>query len=347
MSAVGLSYMSRRSLLAGATTSAAMLSVVTGTVAQVSGQPLPSWNDGPAKQAILDFVRATTEQSSKNFVPPEDRIATFNQDGTMWVEHPAYTQAAFALERMHALAPQHPGWLSQAPFKSVLANDAAAIAKFSEREWAEIVFATHAGMSQADFQDIVRQWLTAARHPRFKRLYIELVYQPMREAMVYLRDNGFKTYIVTGGGQDFVRSYAQGLYGIPPEQVIGTILSLKYEIKDGKPKLVRLPKVLFDDDNAGKAIGIDLFIGKRPYAAFGNSTGDEEMLEWTGAGEGARLKMLVHHDDAKREYSYGPAGGLPDTRVGAFSQPLMDEAKSKGWIVISMKNDWKSIFSFD
>jgi phosphoglycolate phosphatase-like HAD superfamily hydrolase len=339
--------MGRRLVLAGVATTAALLSSVTNSVAQVSGEPLPSWNDGPAKRAIVEFVRATTDQSSKDFVAPEDRIATFDQDGTLWVEHPAYAQAMFALERVHVLAPKHPEWRNQEPFKAVLGNEQAAIAKFTERDWAEILFATHAGMSQAEFQDIVRQWLTTARHPRFKRPYTELVYQPMLEAMGYLRGNGFRTYIVTGGGQDFVRSYAQRVYGVPPEQVIGTILALKYEIKNGKPELVRLPKLLLDDDHAGKAIGIDLFIGKRPYAAFGNSTGDQEMLEWTGAGDGARLKMLVHHDDAQREYAYGPAGGLPDTHVGTFSQPLMDEAKAKGWTVISMKNDWKRIFSFE
>jgi hypothetical protein len=222
-----------------------------------------------------------------------------------------------------------------------------AIAKFSERDWAEIVFLTHSGMSQADFQGITRQWLATAQHPRFKRLYTELVYLPMREVMELLRANGYKTYIVTGGGQDFVRAYAQKVYGIPPEQVIGSSLVTKFETQGGKPELMRTPKLFFDDNNDGKAVGIDLFIGKRPYAAFGNSTGDREMLEWTGAGDGVRLKMLVYHDDAQREFAYGPAGGLPDTHVGAFSQPLMDEAKAKGWTVISIKNDWKRVFSFE
>jgi phosphoserine phosphatase len=333
---------SRRLVLAAATVAPALLSATSKSAAPEAAQSLPSWNDGPAKQAILDFVHTTASQA-----PPEERIATFDQDGTLWTEHPVYSQAMFALERTHTLAPQHPEWKDQEPFKSVLANDEAAIAKFSERDWAEIVFATHAGMSQTDFQEIVKQWLATAKHPRFKRLYTELVYQPMREVMDYLRANGFRTYIVTGGGQDFVRAYAQRVYGVPPEQVIGTILSLNYEIKDGKPELIRLPKLLLDDDHAGKAIGIDLFIGKRPYAAFGNSTGDREMLEWTGAGEGARLKMLVHHDDAEREYAYGPAGGLPDTKVGTFDQSLMDEAKAKDWVVISMKNDWKRVFEFE
>jgi phosphoserine phosphatase len=343
------SGISRRSgLLAFAGTTATVLATRYAVAqTQASNMPLVSWSDGQAKQAVVEFVRATTNQSSKDFVAPEDRIATFDQDGTLWVEHPAYTQAMFALERVHTLAPQHPEWKDQEPFKSVLANDEAAMAKLSERDWAEIIFATHAGMSQAEFQDIVRRWLTTAKHPRFKRLYTELVYQPMREVMDYLRANGFRTYIVTGGGQDFVRAYAQRVYGVAPEQVIGTILSVKYEIKNGKPALIRLPNLLLDDDHAGKAVGIDLFIGKRPYASIGNSTGDRQMLEWAGAGDGSRLRMLVLHDDPVREYAYGPAGGLPDTRVGTFDQPLMDEAQAKGWTVISMKNDWKRVFAFE
>jgi len=347
MSRSGSMRISRRPLLAGATVSAAMLTFEAASVAQVSAQPLPSWTDGTAKQAILDFVRVTTDRTNKDYVPPEDRIATFDQDGTMWVEHPAYTQARFALDRVHTLAPQHPEWKNQEPFKAVLDNDTAAMGKFSERDWAEILFLTHSGMSQSAFQDIVRQWLQTARHPRFKRLYTELVYQPMLEVMEFLRGNGYKTYIVTGGGQDFVRTYAQKVYGVPPEQVIGSSLVTSFETKDGTPELMRLPKLFFDNDNAGKAIGIDLFIGKRPYAAFGNSTGDREMLEWTGAGGGVRLKVLVHHDDAEREFAYGPAGGLPDTNIGKFSQSLMDEARANGWTIISMKNDWKRIFSFD
>ena len=333
----------RRSFLLGGTTTIATASIAPYARAQgQTSDPLASWSDGPSKQAIFDFVHTIANQ-----VSPEDRIATFDQDGTLWVEHPIYTQAMFALERLHTLAPRHPEWRNREPFKAVLADDKAAIAKFSERDWAEIVFVTHSGMSQAEFVDIVTQWLATAKHPRFNRLYTELVYQPMREVMDYLRANGFKTYIVTGGGQDFVRSYAHKVYGVPPEQVVGSSIATKYEIRNGKPELMRLPKLFFDDDHAGKAIGIDLFIGRRPYAAFGNSTGDREMLEWTGAGDGMRLKMLVHHDDAQREYAYGPAGGLPNTRVGTFDQSLMNEAKAKGWRVISMKNDWKRIFAFE
>jgi phosphoserine phosphatase len=342
-------WIGRRATLLGMTAAAAAASMPGHALAQAepSGAPLASWNEGAAKRAILDFVRSTTDPSSKSFVAPEDRIATFDQDGTLWVEHPIYTQAMFALDRVHTLAPQHPEWRSKDPFKAVLADDMASIGRFTERDWAEIVFATHAGMSQAAFLDIAGQWLATARHPRFKRLYTELVYQPMREVMDYLRASGFKTYIVTGGGQDFVRAYAQRVYGVPPEQVIGSSIATRYAFDNGKPVLIRQPKLFFDDDHAGKAIGIDLFIGKRPYAAFGNSTGDREMLEWAGAGDGARLKMLVHHDDAQREYAYGPAGGLPDTKVGTFSQSLMDEARSRDWTVISMKTDWKRIFAFE
>ncbi|HEY4041246.1 MAG TPA: HAD family hydrolase [Rhodopila sp.] len=339
---------SRRSTILGIASSVAATSIIDARAqAETPERPLASWNEGPAKQAILDFVRATTDQSSKDFVQPEDRIATFDQDGTLWVEHPLYTQAMFALDRVHELAPQHPEWQSQEPFREVLSNDLEALGHFTERDWAEIVFATHAGMSQTAFVEIADKWIRTAKSPKFKRPYTDLIYQPMRETLDYLRANGFKTYIVTGGGQDFVRVYSRRVYGIPPEQVVGSSIAVKYEIVDGKPELMRLPKLFFDDDHTGKAIGIDLFIGQRPYSAFGNSTGDREMLEWTGAGAGARLKMLVHHDDAQREYVYGPADGLPDTKVGTFDQSLADEAKSRGWMVISMKNDWKRIFAFE
>ncbi|QLH39284.1 MAG: haloacid dehalogenase-like hydrolase [Defluviicoccus sp.] len=312
--------------------------------ARALDDPLPAWNDGAAKQAIVDFVTATTTEGSSTFVAPEDRIATFDQDGTLWVEHPIYSQAMFALDRIKALAPEHPDWKTEEPFKSVLAGDREAMAKFTEGDWARIIAAGHAGMSTEDFLAIVKQWLTTAEHPRFKRPPTELIYQPMLEVMEYLRANGFRTYIVTGGGQEFVRVYSDRVYGVPVEQVVGSSIVTKYEEHDGKPVLMREPKIFFIDDKAGKPVGINLFIGKRPVAAFGNSGGDREMLEWTGAGNGARLMMLVFHDDAEREYAYGPANGLPDTKVGTFSQALMDEAKQKGWVVISMKDDWKSIF---
>ena len=308
---------------------------------------LPSWNDGPAKQAIIKFVQATTTPGSPDFVPPAKRIATFDNDGTLWPSHPMYTQLAFALDRIKALAPQHPEWKSKQPFKAVLDNDLKALGAAGEKGMVELVMASHAGMSTAEFEAIVTDWLDKARHPRFKRRYTELAYQPMLEILAYLRANGFKTYIVSGGGIEFMRPMTEAVYGIPPEQVIGSSIETKYEIKDGKPVLMRLPKVYFIDDKAGKPVGINMFIGRRPVAAFGNSAGDRQMLEWTGAGSGMRLMMLVFHDDAKREYAYGPANGLPDTKFGTFPQSLMDEAQKKGWVVISMKDDWKRIFAFD
>ncbi len=341
--------LSRRSMLIAASAMVAATATLRATeaTAQTATSTLASWNHGPTKQAIVDFVHTTTDPSSKNFVPPEDRIATFDQDGTLWTEHPLYTQAIFALDRIHVMAPQHPQWRGQEPFKTVLSNDPRALGKLTERDWFVILAATHSGMSTDAFPALVAPWMDAARDPRFKHPYTDLVYQPMREVMDYLRSNGFTTYIVTGGGQDFVRVYAQRVYGIPPQQVIGSTIETAYAIKDGKPTLMRLPKVGFIDDGDGKAIGIQRVIGKRPYASFGNSDGDREMLGWTGAGAGVRLKMLVHHDDAQREYAYGPAGGQPDTKVGTFSQSLMTEAMTRGWNVISMKNDWRRVFAFE
>jgi phosphoglycolate phosphatase-like HAD superfamily hydrolase len=316
----------------------------TAWSAQAADDPLPSWSDGAAKLAILDFVEAVTTEGGADYVAPADRIATFDNDGTLWVEHPLYTQAAFALDRLAVLAPEHPEWKDQDPFKSVLAGNREAMAKFSEGDWAKIIAATHAGITNEAFLEIVQEWLAKARHPRFERPYTQAIYQPMLEVLDYLRANGFRTYIVTGGGQEFVRVISEQTYGVPVEQVVGSSIVTKYEEQDGKPVLMREPKIFFIDDKDGKPIGINLFIGKRPYAAFGNSGGDREMLEWTGAGDGTRLKMLVLHDDAEREYAYGPADGLPDTKVGTFPQALMDEAEQKGWVVISMKNDWKTIF---
>jgi len=302
-----------------------------------SENALPSWNDGPAKQGIVDFVRVTTEKGSPNFVAPEERIATFDQDGTLWVEHPMYSQVLL----------KKPEPKTVEPFKTVISGDREAMAKFTMKDLEMILAATLSGMSVDEFNVEARKWLETARDPRWKRPYTELIYQPMVEVLRYLRDNGYKTYIVTGGGQDFVRVYSQRVYGIPPEQVVGTAGGTKYEYgKDGKPFLTKEPKLLLNDNNAGKPEGIHLMVGRRPYAAFGNSTGDREMLEWTGAGAGARLMMLLLHDDAIREYAYGPAAGLPDSKVGTFTPELHDEAKKKNWTVISMKNDWKRIFSF-
>jgi phosphoglycolate phosphatase-like HAD superfamily hydrolase len=286
-----------------------------------------------------------TTEDGADYVAPADRIATFDNDGTLWVEHPLYTQAMFALDRVAALAPEHPEWKDQEPFKSVLAGDHEAMAKFTEGDFAKIIAATHAGMTNEAFLEIVQKWLGEAKHSRFEKPYTELIYQPMVEVLEYLRASGFRTYIVTGGGQEFVRVISEPTYGVPVEQVVGSSIVTKYEEQNGKPVLMREPKIFFVDDKDGKAIGINLFIGKRPLAAFGNSAGDREMLAWTGAGDGARLEMLVLHDDAEREYAYGPANGLPDTKVGTFPQALADEAKQKGWVVISMKNDWKTIFA--
>jgi hypothetical protein len=345
---------SRRAFVS--TGAAAMLSVSARlgmAAAQSESDPLPSWNDGPPKHVILDFVRDATDKSSSKYVEPADRIATFDQDGTLWTEHPLYGQAMFALERLGKMAPQHPEWKQKEPYKSVIAGDHAAMGKFTEADWLQIVAVTHAGMSNEAFQVIVKDWIATAKAPRFDKLYTELVYQPMLEVMQYLRANGFRTYIVTGGGQEFVRAYSERVYGVPPEQVVGSSIMTTYVDNGGKPELMREPKPFFIDDGPGKAIGINLFIGKRPIAAFGNSgssdlkSGDAQMLEWTQAGGGARLMMLVLHDDAKREYAYGPATGLPATSVGTFSETLLTMATKNAWVVVSMKNDWKRIFSFD
>jgi phosphoserine phosphatase len=310
--------------------------------------PLPSWNDGAAKSAIVAFVKATTDSSSKDFVRPQDRIATFDQDGTLWVEHPMYTQLAFVLSRLAELAPQHPEWKTSEPFKSTLAGDLAAFANFTMADLETLVAASHAGMSTDDFSGIVSAWLTKASHPRWKRPYTELVYQPMLEVMQYLRANGFTTYIVTGGGQAFVRVYAERVYGSPPEHVIGSSLETKFEYDaDGKAVLMRPPKLLLYNDLAGKPEDIYLFLGRAPRAAFGNSTGDQQMLEYTQAAGGARLMALVLHDDPEREYSYGPEAGQTDTKFGAFTRALYDQATTKGWVIVSVKRDWKRVFPFD
>jgi phosphoglycolate phosphatase-like HAD superfamily hydrolase len=319
----------------------------TATVAQ-SADPLPSWNDGAAKQAIVDFVKATTTTGGASFVPTEERIATFDQDGTLWVEHPMYSQVMYCFGRVGALVKGKPELGNVEPFKTVLSGNREAIAKLPMADLEKILMATLTGMTTDQFQTEVKQWLATARDPRWNKPYNELTYQPMQEVLRYLRANGFKTYICTGGGQDFVRVYAEQTYGIPPEQVVGTMGGTTYGYdKDGKPILTKEPKLLLNDNNAGKPEGIHLMIGRRPVAAFGNSPGDQQMLEYTKAGSGARLSMLVLHDDAKREYAYGPATGLPDTKVGTFTQALYDEAKKRGWTVISMKNDWKQIFAFE
>src|SRR6516165_7197319 len=310
--------------------------------------PLPSWNDGPRKKGILDFVRLTTDKSSPKFVPVQERIATFDLDGTLWVEHPMYTQVIFMLDRVAELASKHPEWKTTEPFKTILSGDKKAMDKLVFKDYETVVNATLAGMTVEAFSGIMKDWLAKARHPRWKRPYTELVYQPMLEVINLLRAHGCKTYIVTGSGQDFVRAFAQKVFGIPPEQVIGSALKTRYTYdKKGKGILLRAPMLLLDDNFSDKPEDIYLFIGRRPRAAFGNSTGDRQMLEYTHAGGGPRLMMLVLHDDAKREYAYGPAQGLPASKVGTFTQALYDEAVSQGWLVISMKNDWKRMFPFE
>jgi len=316
--------------------------VVFITAAAQAADPLSSWNDGPAKKSITEFVAKVTKEGSPDFVPPEERIATFDNDGTLWCEQPMYFQLLFALDRVKALAPQHPEWKTKEPFASLLKGDVKAAFAGGERAMLEIIVVTHAGMTTAEFEQIVKDWIATAKHPKFKRLYTECVYQPMVELLAYLRANGFKTFIVSGGGIEFMRPWTEKVYGIPPEQVVGSSIKTKYEWRDGKPVLMRLPEMNFIDDKTGKPVGINSHIGRRPIGAFGNSDGDQQMLEWTQAGTGARLMMLVHHDDAVREFAYGA-----ESKIGTFSDALMAEAKKNDWTVISMKNDWKVIFPFE
>lgn len=325
--------------------------LVLGLQAQAQTEPLPSWNDGAAKQAILDFVKDTTTESSPNFVPPAERIATFDQDGTLWVEHPMYSQVMYVLESVPALVKAKPELAKVAPYSivlEILKGDRAAVEKLTLPDLEKLAMATLTGMSVDTFSAEAKQWLAEAKDPRWKKPYTELTYLPMQEVLAYLRANDYKTYIVTGGGQDFVRQYSEAVYGIPPEQVVGSAVGTSYGYdKDGKPLLTKEPKLLVNDNNGGKPEAIHLMIGRQPHIAFGNSTGDQQMLEYTKAGDGARLSMLVLHDDAKREYAYGPAQGLPMSKVGTFTQQLYDKAKKDGWTVISMKDDWNKIFAFD
>jgi phosphoglycolate phosphatase-like HAD superfamily hydrolase len=323
-------------------------SLALGSIAIQAAAQLGSWNDGRAKQAIVNFVKATTESGSPQFVPPEERIATFDQDGTLWVEQPLPTQAIYCLERVPAVVAAKPELKDVEPFKTVLSGDRAAIAKLPMKDLETILMATLTGMTTDEFQVQVRAWLATAKDARWKRPYTELTYEPMQELLRYLREHGYKTYIVTGGGQDFVRVYSEQTYSIPPEQVVGTMGGTSYGYDtNGKPVLTKDPKLLLNDNHAGKVEGIHLMIGRRPRAAFGNTPGDQQMLEYTKAGDGLRLAMLVLHDDATREYAYGPAEGLPDVKMGAFPQDYYDSAIKNGWIVISMKNDWKRIFAFE
>ncbi len=310
---------------------------------QVAGAspPLPSWNEGSAKDAILGFVGRVTDPATPDFVPEPERIAVFDNDGTLWAEQPIYFQLAFAIDRVRALAPEHPEWATAMPFKAVLEGDMRALAAGGEHAILELVMATHAGMTVEDFDRAVEEWLATARHPRFDRPYSECVYQPMLELLTYLRANGFRTFIVSGGGIDFMRVFTERVYGIPPEQVVGSVGELAYDVRDGQPVLIKKPGIFFIDDKAGKPVGIHKFIGRRPIAAFGNSDGDFQMLEWTTAGPGARLGLYVHHDDAEREWAYDR-----ESSIGRLARGL-DEAADRGWVVVSMKSDWKRVFSFE
>ncbi|PZM14609.1 HAD family hydrolase [Rhizobium tubonense] len=307
--------------------------------AQAQSDPLPSWNDTAPKAAIVAFVEKVTKQGSPEFVAESERIAVFDNDGTLWVEHPMYTQLAFALDRVKALAPAHPEWKSTQPFKAVLDGDMKTLAASGEKGLLELIIVTHAGMTTDQFQKVVSDWLSSARDPKFKRPYTELVYQPMVELLAYLRANGFKTYIVSGGGVEFMRPWTEKVYGVPPEQVIGSSIKTQFKMKDDTPTLFRLPQVNFIDDKTGKPVAINEFIGRRPIAAFGNSDGDLQMLQWTTMGGGpARFGMLVHHTDADREYAYDRK-----TEFGQLNKAL-DAAANAGWTVVDMKADWKQIF---
>ena len=328
----------RVSCLAALTLCVLLLAVV-GAYAQ--NDPLPSWNDGKAKQSIVAFVEKVTKPGSPDFVPVAERIATFDNDGTLWSEQPMYFQLAFTLDRVKALAPQHPEWKDKEPFASLLKGDVKGALAGGEPAIFQIVMATHAGMTTAEFEQIVKDWIATAKHPTKKRFYTEMVYQPMLELLAYLRANGFKTFIVSGGGIEFMRPWAEKVYGIPPEQVVGSSIKTKFELRDGKPVLVRLAEINFIDDKTGKPVGINQHIGRRPIFAFGNSDGDQQMLEWTAAGSGISFMGLVHHTDAEREWAYDRT-----SHIGTLDKAL-DEALAKGWTVVDMKKDWKVIFPFE
>lgn len=306
-----------------------------------AADPLPSWNDTAPKQSIVAFIEKVTKQGSSDFVPLAERIAVIDNDGTLWSEQPMYFQFIFALDRVKALAPQHPEWKTEEPFASLLKGDVKAALAGGERTLGELLMATHAGMTSEEFEETVREWLATAKHPKTGRLYTEMVYQPMIELLAYLRANAFKTFIVSGGGIEFVRPWSERVYGVPPEQVIGSSIKTKFELCNGEPVLVRLPEVNFVDDGPGKPIGIQMHIGRRPIAAFGNSDGDLQMLQWTAAGSGPYLCLYVHHTDAEREWAYDRT-----SNIGRLDKGLI-EAKAKGWMVVDMKADWNRVFTFE
>jgi hypothetical protein len=330
----------RRAVLAALLASTAAALPLPFHTTQAQGDPLPSWNDGRAKQSILSFVAAVTREGSADFVPLPQRIATFDNDGTLWCEQPMYVQLAFALDRVKGLAPLHPEWKDKQPFKAVLEGDMKALAEAGERGLVELVMATHAGMTTEEFSAIVTEWLSKARHPKFKRPYTDLVYQPMLELLAYLRASGFKTFIVSGGGIEFMRPWSEPVYGVPPEQVVGSSIKTEFKLRDGQPELFRLPAINFIDDGPGKPVGINEHIGRRPVAAFGNSDGDLQMLQWTTKSGGRRFGLIVHHTDGEREYAYDRT-----SHFGRLDKAL-DAAAQNDWTVVSMKDDWKRIFKF-
>jgi phosphoserine phosphatase len=316
-----------------------VLAALVLSALSVAADPLPSWKDGHAKQAINSFVTDVTNAASEDFVPPAQRIAVFDNDGTLWVEQPMYTQLAFILDRVKALAPVHPEWQEQQPFKAALEGDLATLGAAGNEGLLQLAIATHSGMTSAEFETTTLDWIGAARHPRFQQPYTQLVFQPMLELLEYLRGNGFKTFIVSGGGADFIRPWSEMVYGVPPEQVIGSQIQLAFQMRDGKPVLMREPKVIFIDDQAGKPVGIARHIGRRPILAFGNSDGDLEMLQWATGGAGRRLGLILHHTDGEREYAYdrkSPFGRL---------DKAMDLAPQNGWVLVSMKDDWSQVFA--
>jgi phosphoserine phosphatase len=302
---------------------------------------LPSWNNGQVKESIIKFVADVTTQGSPDFVPVAERIAVFDNDGTLWSEKPFYNQFAFIVDRVKEIAPQHPEWREQQPFKAILEGDTETLAASGMEGLLQLTMATHAGMTTVEFTEIVKDWIGKAQHPRFNRLYTQLVYQPMLELLTYLRSNGFKTYIVSGGGIDFMRPWTEKVYGIPPEQVIGSSIKTKFEIREGKPVLVRQAEIDFIDDKEGKPVGINKFIGRRPILAFGNSDGDLEMLQWIEAGDGLTMMAIIHHTDGEREWEYDR-----NSLVGKLDKAL-DIARSQGWLIVDMKKDWRQVFSFD
>jgi hypothetical protein len=316
------------------------LSLLISTVASAA-DPLPSWNDTATKASIVAFVERTTREGSPELVPPAERIATFDNDGTLWPEQPMYFQIAFMFDRVKALAPRHPEWKERQPFKAALEADFKTVGASGERGMLELIMATHAGMTTEEFSQTVKDWLATAKHPKTGRPYTDMAYQPMLELLAYLRANGFKTFIASGGGVDFMRPWTEQVYGVPPEQVIGSSFKTKFEVRGGKPVLAILPEVDFIDDNVGKPVGIHQYVGRRPVAAFGNSDGDLQMLQWTTAGKGARFALLVHHTDGEREWAYD--------RTSPFGRldKALDEARARGWTVVDMKNDWKTIYAFE